>query len=70
LSAIGKENSSIITKWLSGTHNFTVDTLVELEQALIIRLIDLSEPEDGDYDRDQVKQPKCIPFLVRSDNLG
>jgi ribosome-binding protein aMBF1 (putative translation factor) len=47
LSAIGKENSSIITKWLSGTHNFTVDTLVELEQALNIRLIDLSKLKMG-----------------------
>ena len=46
LAALEKESPSIITKWLSGTHNFTIDTLVELERALDIRLIDLSEPED------------------------
>ena len=46
LTALGRESPSIITKWLSGTHNFTVDTLVELEQALNIRLIDLSDPEN------------------------
>jgi transcriptional regulator with XRE-family HTH domain len=46
LVALGKESPSVITKWLSGTHNFTIDTLIELEQALNIRLIDLSVPED------------------------
>lgn len=39
LKAVGKENPSIITKWLSGTHNFTTETLVELEHALDIKLI-------------------------------
>jgi len=45
LKAVNKENPSIITKWLSGTHNFTVDTLVELGNALDINLLHLSEPE-------------------------
>lgn len=45
LKAVNKENPSIITKWLSGTHNFTVDTLVELGNALGINLLNLSEPE-------------------------
>lgn len=45
LKAVKKENPSIITKWLSGTHNFTVDTLVELGHALGIDLLNLSEPE-------------------------
>ncbi|WP_111669952.1 helix-turn-helix domain-containing protein [Algoriphagus litoralis] len=39
LNVVGKDNPSIITKWLSGTHNFTIDTLVELEKALSISLI-------------------------------
>jgi hypothetical protein len=42
---VNKENPSIVTKWLSGTHNFTVDTLVELGNALDINLLNLSEPE-------------------------
>jgi hypothetical protein len=46
LRAMNKENPSIITKWLSGTHNFTVDTLVELDHALGINLLDLKEPEE------------------------
>ncbi len=30
---------SLVTKWLSGQHNFTVDTLVRIEQVLDIELI-------------------------------
>ena len=41
LEAVGKENPSIVTKWLSGTHNFTVDTLVEIENALGIQLLNV-----------------------------
>lgn len=33
------KNPSVITKWLSGTHNFTTDTLFEIENILEINLI-------------------------------
>ena len=46
LEAVGKGNPSIITKWLSGTHNFTVDTLVELEKALSVKLLDLGQKRE------------------------
>ncbi len=46
LKAMNKENPSIITKWLSGTHNLTLDTLVELGRALDIELLNLSEPKE------------------------
>ena len=46
LKAVGKGNPSIITKWLSGTHNFTMDTLIELEHALDIKLLNLVEQEE------------------------
>ncbi|MCU0401117.1 MAG: hypothetical protein MUE75_08935 [Algoriphagus sp.] len=51
LQAVGKDNPSIITKWLSGTHNFTIDTLVELEKALSIQLIhrDVKSPVVVEY---------------------
>lgn len=39
MNAVGKNSPSIITSWLSGTHNFTIDTLVELEHALDISLV-------------------------------
>ncbi len=38
--AIGKKPSEI-TKWLSGTHNFTTETLFEIESVLDIQLITL-----------------------------
>lgn len=38
--AIGKKPSEI-TKWLSGTHNFTTETLFEIERVLDIELITL-----------------------------
>ncbi|NEN22532.1 helix-turn-helix transcriptional regulator [Cryomorpha ignava] len=41
MEAVGQKNPSVITKWLSGTHNFTVDTLVEIEKALDISLLSL-----------------------------
>jgi hypothetical protein len=43
LKAVEKESPSLVTKWLSGTHNFTTDTLVELEHALGIQLLDREE---------------------------
>lgn len=32
--ALGKTNTLEITRWLSGTHNFTVDTLTDLSRVL------------------------------------
>jgi transcriptional regulator with XRE-family HTH domain len=34
-----KKRPSEITKWLSGTHNFTIDTLIDIENVLDIELI-------------------------------
>lgn len=34
---------SVISKWLSGTHNFTIDTLTDIEGILRIRLLDLED---------------------------
>jgi transcriptional regulator with XRE-family HTH domain len=35
-----KKNPSEISKWLSGTHNFTIETIFEIERVLNINLID------------------------------
>ncbi len=35
---------SEITKWLSGNHNFTIDTLFEIEEKLGVTIINLGEP--------------------------
>ncbi len=39
-----KVNPSVITKWLSGTHNFTCDTLFDIEAALGICIVNTTEP--------------------------
>ena len=42
------KNPSVITKWLSGTHNFTSDTLSDIQYVLGIKLLaveDKKEPQ-------------------------
>lgn len=46
LKAIGKKNPSIITKWFSGTHNFTYDTLFEIQEVLDITLINVEDKKE------------------------
>lgn len=43
MTKMGKTNQSEITRWLSGTQNFTVETLVDLERVLDIKLLQLNE---------------------------
>ena len=40
-----KKQPSVITKWLSGTHNFESDTLFELEYHLGINLVQVEEKQ-------------------------
>lgn len=35
------KHASEVTKWLSGTHNFTSDTLLDIQEELAIKLIEL-----------------------------
>lgn len=51
--ALGKQPSEI-TKWLSGTHNFTSDTLFDLERVLGATFIQLAER----------KQPKVVNYTA------
>lgn len=39
LAKLLNQNNSVITKWLSGTHNFTTDTLDSISKVLDITLI-------------------------------
>lgn len=39
LATMTGQNNSVITKWLSGTQNFTTDTLEDIGQALLINLL-------------------------------
>lgn len=52
LAVMMGKNHSAITKWLSGTHNFTSDTLSDIESALGITLFQLVEMQpiiNNDY---------------------
>ena len=42
-SMMGK-NASEISKWLSGTHNFTIDTLTDIEGVLGVKLLCSNQP--------------------------
>lgn len=39
------QHVSVVSKWLSGTHNFTVETLLSIQRMLGIRLLDIDEPK-------------------------
>ncbi|MEI7421350.1 MAG: hypothetical protein WCK18_04620 [Prolixibacteraceae bacterium] len=73
LKAVNKDNPSIVTKWLSGTHNFTIDTLVELEDALNINLLDRHEKKTElvwVYQLSVESNPEipCFPYLTEKDS--
>lgn len=42
--ALNLKSPSLVSKWLSGTHNFTVDTLVDIQRVLGINLLN-TEPD-------------------------
>ena len=46
MEAMGQNNQSVVTKWLSGTHNFTADTLTDLGHVLGISLLDVETKKD------------------------
>ena len=39
--ALNINNMSIISRWLSGTHNFTIDTLCDIERVLEINIVNV-----------------------------
>lgn len=39
--ALDLKSPSLVSKWLSGTHNFTIDTLVDIQRVLGIKLLDV-----------------------------
>ncbi len=54
LAAALNKRRSEITKWLSGTHNFNLDTLFDIERVLNIKLITLED----------APKPQVIKFNV------
>ena len=62
MKEMGKSNPSEITRWLSGTQNFTVDTLVDLERVLEIKLLDLGEAKSAERTIKQYKIDILVPY--------
>jgi transcriptional regulator with XRE-family HTH domain len=43
--ALNLKSPSLVSKWLSGTHNFTTDTLIEIQRVLEIKLLDVESAQ-------------------------
>ena len=59
LAGLLSQQPSVITKWLSGTHNFTVDTLTDIERILNIELFHLEM--DNSRKLNTSKTPYNVP---------
>jgi ribosome-binding protein aMBF1 (putative translation factor) len=65
------KNNSEISKWLSGTHNFTTETLLLLENELAIKLLDseINETTALKYIHIEVESTKETKSIYNSINL-
>ena len=57
------QSPSVITKWLSGSHNFTLDTLTDIQRVLGIQLLCVEEIEPV---KEVVTIVKFQPLYVNS----
>lgn len=59
---LGKHNS-VLSKWLSGTHNFTADTLMDIENILNINLLALEDQ------RPQIVEKTYVAVISSQSNM-
>jgi transcriptional regulator with XRE-family HTH domain len=62
MQALGKHNQSEITRWLSGTHNFTCDTLTDIQRVLEVKLLCLDKEDIT------IRKFKFLPIVVKPTN--
>lgn len=60
VKALGKKNQSEVTKWLSGTHNFTSDLLTDLGRVLDTNFFN----HDNDQKTTNVSYKSTQPIVV------
>jgi transcriptional regulator with XRE-family HTH domain len=60
------QNPSVITKWLSGTHNFTIDTLTDIGLILKIDLLNIPTLREEEI---AVEEPKFIMVAVPTSHI-
>lgn len=65
LATIMGKQPSVITKWLSGTHNFELDTLLDLEFHLDTNFILLEKPEEQEVNFQLVLSQTVTPYSYR-----
>ncbi|RXK85590.1 helix-turn-helix domain-containing protein [Filimonas effusa] len=69
-AAMAGKQVSVISKWLSGTHNFTMETLTLISGMLNIRLLDLEEQPihrmELTIKGDEHLKPECIDEIINS----
>lgn len=46
-NALNLKSPSLVSKWLSGTHNFTADTLIDIQRVLDIKLLDVESYQES-----------------------
>ena len=68
LKATGQRNASVATKWFSGTHNFTFDTLFDIQEALGIKLLNTNEKTEDVVVKYHVIV-QSTPTIFKNDNL-
>lgn len=62
---LGKQPSEI-SKWLSGTHNFTIDTLMDIERVLSIQLLDTGNWDRLEkYQKVEIKRPNSSATIYK-----
>lgn len=66
---MGKQPSEI-SKWLSGTHNFTTDTLSDLSQVLDVKLLCVKEEEPKIVTRTVIRYQQVMVFTDRYKHTG
>lgn len=64
MEALGKKNQSEVTKWLSGTHNFTSDLLTDLGRVLNTNFFNL----ENDQKTTNVSYKSTQPIVVLYSN--
>jgi transcriptional regulator with XRE-family HTH domain len=60
-------SNSIITRWLSGTHNFESDTLFDIQNKLGIRLLDCSQNVEGEIYTFPTSNPVTFNIFLPQD---
>lgn len=60
---LGYKSSSIVTKWLSGTNNFTSDVLSDIQDVLEIKLLALEDKRPSIEQRDVYEKRDVVVVL-------